>query len=283
MSCSESISRLLNPVVLHLKKMESELTCPMCLKLLNQPMLLPCDHILCSCCSETSGNNRYRCPVCIMPYERKDLRPANYLKKFSSMYKNMSSTLTTLQHGSSAVISDVEVPFTESPISCNNHVGKKRTRDENFIDLEQLSSPTDSIRDSDSGSWIEEAKRVAKRKSADKLLWEGLPADTTHQKFNYSRESKKDYLKNFMMEGQTKVDLDGRSIETCVFCHSFRTTEASGEMLHFLNGRQVSGDQASQSTVLHVHSKCLYWAPKVYFSGEIVMDLEKEIDRKSVV
>ncbi|KAK8951163.1 hypothetical protein KSP39_PZI004280 [Platanthera zijinensis] len=283
MTCSESISQLLNPFVLHLKKMESELTCPTCLKLLNQPMLLPCDHILCSCCSQTSRNNRYRCPVCIMPYERKDLRPANYLKKFSSMYKNMSSTLTTLQHGSSAANSDMEVPLTGSPISCNNHVEKKHTHitgDETSVDGKQ-SSPTDSFRDSDSGSWIEEAKRVAKRKSADILLREGLPGDTKHQKFNYAKESKKDHLKNVVMEGQTKVDLDGSIIQTCAFCHSFRTTETSGEMLHYLNGRQVSGDQASQSTVLHVHSRCLYWAPKIYFSGEIVMDLEKEISRAS--
>ncbi|KAK8955525.1 hypothetical protein KSP40_PGU008930 [Platanthera guangdongensis] len=96
-----------------------------------------------------------------------DLRPANYLKKFYSMYKNMSSTVNTLQHGSSAANSDKEVPFTGSPISCNNHAEKKHTHitgDENSVDR-KLCSPTDSFRDSDSGACeedMEEALLAAK-------------------------------------------------------------------------------------------------------------------------
>lgn len=284
MTFSEDITRLLNPFVLHLKKMELELNCPACLKLLNRPMLLPCDHILCSCCSDTFRNDGYSCPVCIMPYECKDLRLATHVERFLNNYKNMSSTVKTLQQGSSFDISDSKVPLTKSPISFNNHVGKKHTHmtvDETFVERGQLSdgivSSTYNLKDSDSDSWHEEAKLKAKRKSAD-MSGEEPNGDIKHAKLNDSRESTTDHLKDFLMGGHSK---NGSNLETCAFCHSFRTTEATGEILHYLNGKQLSRDQASQKNVIHVHRKCIEWAPQIYFSGETIINLELELSRSS--
>lgn len=284
MATFEGISRLLNPFVLHLKKMELELNCSTCLKFLNQPILLPCDHILCRHCSGTSTNDVYSCPDCRLPYEQKDLRPANHIARFLTIYKNMSSAISTLQQSSSIDISDLEVPFTRTPVSCNNHAEKKHTHiigAESFVDQGQLSPPSDNFRDSDSDSWDKEGQLGAKRKFADLLPEEGPSYSTKHARLNDSAESMKDQLKNVSMGEHTKVDLDGSAIETCIFCHSFRTTEATGEMLHYLNGEPISRDQASQSNVLHVHRKCIYWAPQVYFSGEKVVNLETELLRSS--
>ncbi|XP_020692326.1 BRCA1-associated RING domain protein 1 isoform X1 [Dendrobium catenatum] len=278
---SEGISRLLNPFVLHLKKLELELNCPTCLNILNQPMLLPCDHILCSSCNGISINDGYSCPNCRQPYEQKDLRPATHIEKFLTIYKNMSSAISSLQRSSSFDFFGLDVP---TPISCNNNLEKKRTHftgADNFVDQIQLSPSIDNFRDSDSDSW-DEGQLAVKRKFADMSPEEGSNCGTKHTKFNDSVELN-DQLKNVSMGGNTKADLDGSTIETCIFCHSFRNTEASGEMLHYLNGEQIFENQASQPNVLHVHRKCIDWAPQVYYSGEKVVNLEAELARSSKI
>ncbi|XP_020584909.1 BRCA1-associated RING domain protein 1 isoform X2 [Phalaenopsis equestris] len=287
MATFETINRLLNPFVLHLKKMELELNCPTCLKVLNLPMLLPCDHILCSDCSEISANDAYSCPDCRLHYERKDLRPATHIDRFLTIYKNMNSAISTLQQSSSFDFSDLEVPFTRTPVSCDNHDNKKLTNiigAESFVDQGQLSPPTDNFRDSDSDSWDKEGQIGAKRKFADMLPEDGPTCGTKHARFNDSVGSMKDQLKNASICGHTNVELDeGNTIMKCVFCDSFRTTEASGGMLHFLNELPVCGDQISQPDVVHVHQKCIDWAPQVYYSGEKVVNLETEISRASKI
>ncbi|KAH0462957.1 hypothetical protein IEQ34_007539 [Dendrobium chrysotoxum] len=110
MEASEGFNRLLNPLVLYLKKMELELNCTTFLNILSQPMLLPCDHTVCISCDGISTNDRYNCPNCGLPYERKDLRPITYIEKFLTIYKNISSIISTLQQGFSFDITDVDVP-----------------------------------------------------------------------------------------------------------------------------------------------------------------------------
>ncbi|KAI9181257.1 hypothetical protein LWI28_013011 [Acer negundo] len=65
----------------------------------------------------------------------------------------------------------------------------------------------------------------------------------------------------------------------CGFCQSSRISEATGPMWHYANGHQVVGDEAAFSNVIHVHSKCIEWAPQAYYDGETVKNLKSELAR----
>ncbi|ERN18923.1 hypothetical protein AMTR_s00067p00180030 [Amborella trichopoda] len=65
----------------------------------------------------------------------------------------------------------------------------------------------------------------------------------------------------------------------CAFCQFPEDSEASGQMLHYINGKPVGDDYKTQSNSLHVHKKCAEWAPKVYFVGDIAINLESEVAR----
>ncbi|XVF32345.1 hypothetical protein REPUB_Repub17cG0073900 [Reevesia pubescens] len=65
----------------------------------------------------------------------------------------------------------------------------------------------------------------------------------------------------------------------CGFCQSSRISEATGPMLHYANGKPVTGDAAFCSNVIHVHSLCIEWAPQVYYVGESVKNLKAELAR----
>ncbi|CAN4113706.1 unnamed protein product [Withania somnifera] len=67
----------------------------------------------------------------------------------------------------------------------------------------------------------------------------------------------------------------------CVFCHQSKITEGTGPMLHYANGREVVGDATSLSKAIPVHTKCIDWAPQVYYDGDIIKNLEAELGRAS--
>ncbi|XP_058761913.1 BRCA1-associated RING domain protein 1 isoform X2 [Vicia villosa] len=69
------------------------------------------------------------------------------------------------------------------------------------------------------------------------------------------------------------------STSMCSFCQSFNISEATGPMLHYEEGILVTGDAAMQPNVMHVHKVCIDWAPQVYFVGETVKNLKKEVAR----
>ncbi|XP_051222365.1 protein BREAST CANCER SUSCEPTIBILITY 1 homolog isoform X1 [Lolium perenne] len=70
--------------------------------------------------------------------------------------------------------------------------------------------------------------------------------------------------------------------DECVFCHSFRTSEEfHGPMVQYQNGRIVSTNEGNPTNTIYVHKKCMYWAPRVYLNGDIIVNMEKEISRAS--
>ncbi|XWS31387.1 hypothetical protein CRYUN_Cryun23aG0071500 [Craigia yunnanensis] len=73
-------------------------------------------------------------------------------------------------------------------------------------------------------------------------------------------------------------DLYGNRV-ICGFCQSSRSSEATGPMLHYANGKPVTGDAAFCSNVEHVHSLCTEWSPQVYYVGESVKNLKRELAR----
>ncbi|KAL0398289.1 UNVERIFIED_CONTAM: protein BREAST CANCER SUSCEPTIBILITY 1 [Sesamum radiatum] len=55
--------------------------------------------------------------------------------------------------------------------------------------------------------------------------------------------------------------------------------EASGIMIHYLNGKPTADNHSSSTNVIHVHKNCTEWAPNVYFEDDIVINLEAELSR----
>uniref|UniRef100_J3M8A4 PHD-type domain-containing protein n=2 Tax=Oryza brachyantha TaxID=4533 RepID=J3M8A4_ORYBR len=69
--------------------------------------------------------------------------------------------------------------------------------------------------------------------------------------------------------------------DECIFCHSFRTSQFHGPMVHYRKGKLVSSDNDSPSDIIYVHKKCMEWAPRVYYKGDTVVNMEMEISRAS--
>ncbi|XP_038721752.1 protein BREAST CANCER SUSCEPTIBILITY 1 homolog [Tripterygium wilfordii] len=65
----------------------------------------------------------------------------------------------------------------------------------------------------------------------------------------------------------------------CSFCLSSEDTEASGEMIHYLNGKPVSADYNGGSKIIHSHRNCSEWAPNIYFEADTAINLEAELVR----
>ncbi|XP_062094809.1 protein BREAST CANCER SUSCEPTIBILITY 1 homolog isoform X2 [Humulus lupulus] len=65
----------------------------------------------------------------------------------------------------------------------------------------------------------------------------------------------------------------------CAFCLSSEESEASGEMVHYYNGRPVAADYNGGSKVIHSHRSCTEWAPNVYFEDDVAINLEAELTR----
>ncbi|KAL5860010.1 hypothetical protein ACOSQ4_001306 [Xanthoceras sorbifolium] len=77
----------------------------------------------------------------------------------------------------------------------------------------------------------------------------------------------------------TTSDVSCANNYICGFCQSSRILEATGPLRHYANGHQVEGDEAARPNVIHVHSKCIEWAPQVYYDGETVKNLKSELAR----
>ncbi|MCL7051155.1 hypothetical protein MKW94_013400, partial [Papaver nudicaule] len=79
----------------------------------------------------------------------------------------------------------------------------------------------------------------------------------------------------------TAVCLDNNLAFICAFCQTSTVSKGPGSMLHISNGEEVKEDEVSGPNVVHVHRKCIEWAPQVYYVGKTVMNLELELVRAS--
>ncbi|XP_022762205.1 LOW QUALITY PROTEIN: protein BREAST CANCER SUSCEPTIBILITY 1 homolog [Durio zibethinus] len=73
----------------YLEKMGRELKCPICLSLLNSAVSLTCNHVFCNACIMKSMKSGSNCPVCKVPYRRREVRPAPHMDNLVSIYKSM--------------------------------------------------------------------------------------------------------------------------------------------------------------------------------------------------
>ncbi|GFZ20198.1 breast cancer associated RING 1 [Actinidia rufa] len=81
------------------------------------------------------------------------------------------------------------------------------------------------------------------------------------------------------IKANTISDSNDANRSTCAFCQSSELTFRTGPMLHFINGKEVKGDAATNSNIIHVHKTCIEWTPQVYFVGETVKNLKAEVAR----
>ncbi|KAI3449810.1 hypothetical protein Pfo_006475 [Paulownia fortunei] len=95
MSETQNAARLLNPWVFHLQKLGLELKCPLCLDLLNKPMLLPCNHIFCNFCVPKSCQFSTQCPACQQHFTDQEIRPASYMENIVAIYKSLDATFNS--------------------------------------------------------------------------------------------------------------------------------------------------------------------------------------------
>ncbi|CAL9213636.1 unnamed protein product [Arabidopsis halleri] len=104
---AEFTNMLMNPWVLHLQKLGLELKCPLCLKLLNRPVLLPCDHVFCDSCVHKSSQVETGCPVCKSKHSKKSRRNLQFMESVISIYKSLNAAVS------------VHLPQLQIPNDCN--------------------------------------------------------------------------------------------------------------------------------------------------------------------
>ncbi|KAI6703383.1 hypothetical protein NL676_012519 [Syzygium grande] len=78
-----------DPIPSQLEMMGRELKCPICLSLLNSAATLLCNHVFCNSCIMKSMKSSSNCPVCKVPYRRREVRPAPHMDNLVSIYKNI--------------------------------------------------------------------------------------------------------------------------------------------------------------------------------------------------
>ncbi|KAF6139512.1 hypothetical protein GIB67_015469 [Kingdonia uniflora] len=72
-----------------LEKMGTELKCPICLSLLSSAISLPCNHSFCNLCILKSMKLDLNCPVCKVPFRRREVRSAPNMDNLVSIYKSL--------------------------------------------------------------------------------------------------------------------------------------------------------------------------------------------------
>lgn len=298
--------RFLNPLVLNLQKMELELTCPVCLKLLSAPTTLPCSHTSCSTCATMQTMDGYSCAICKLAYHTQDLRPASHLEAIVKIHRSLSSTLSSMvaQQGTQGDVpaASQQTPetgnknsynsvasqqlYSQSTGPTNAHAGGDKARglalenQANVMTTEATilvhkgpcrSSQSSEGNDCDSNDL--EGELITSRSPPQSVL-KRVP-DVTD---DHTRE-----LKRLKSTDQSEKQSTMTGSWKCEFCHSSEINECAGPLLHYLNGEPVMDGQAWKSNVLHVHEKCIEWAPQAFFDGDIVKNLENELARSSKI
>uniref|UniRef100_A0A0E0PBI1 RING-type E3 ubiquitin transferase BRCA1 n=1 Tax=Oryza rufipogon TaxID=4529 RepID=A0A0E0PBI1_ORYRU len=317
----ESFRRFLNPLVLNLQKMELELTCPVCLKLLNAPTMLPCYHTSCSKCATTRTMDGYSCAICKSAYRSQDLRPASHLEAIVNIHRSLSSTVSSMvtQQEAQADIPVAKTSFQGTPESGNRNGAEKSDQVKSYtpvasklaynqstglaygnVDGVKERNPaleTRGAADVTAMPTILVQKGPCRSQSSDGPRDLDCDSNDLEGELITSRSSPQSVLKrepntanddNRELKRQKSTDQDDRQPAVagawkCEFCHSSKTTESTGPLSHYLHGEPLEDNQAWKPNVLHVHEKCIEWAPQAFFTGDIANNLEPELARASKI
>ncbi|KAF3780496.1 BRCA1-associated RING domain protein 1 [Nymphaea thermarum] len=294
---------LLNPCLLHLEKLAMELKCPICLNLLNQPVLLSCDHILCSCCYLKS--TKLDCPVCKSSCSDKELRSVPHMDRLVLIYRGLKAAFeAALLH------CNLEPPFSEigqKLIEFNDRVLKKERTSNTVVGFgimnNGLQESFSKLSHGPADDYTKEAKIMAdihivpsgavtpsstcKRPGVHGKVTSGLTVGSfTDHSMNQEPDAADVQTDLHSRREKASVSRNAPEVSVsnhvmCAFCQSSRETEGSGPMLHYINGRPVSAWGRNGSRVVHVHRKCAEWAPQIYFVDDTIKNLESEIARSA--
>ncbi|KAL6841523.1 hypothetical protein ACP4OV_028666 [Aristida adscensionis] len=78
-----------------LERMGRELKCPICLSLLTSAVSITCNHIFCNGCLVESMKSASACPVCKVPFRRREMRPAPHMDNLVAVFKSMEAAAGT--------------------------------------------------------------------------------------------------------------------------------------------------------------------------------------------
>uniref|UniRef100_A0A0E0PPV2 RING-type E3 ubiquitin transferase BRCA1 n=1 Tax=Oryza rufipogon TaxID=4529 RepID=A0A0E0PPV2_ORYRU len=90
-----------------LEKMGRELKCPICLSLLSSAVSISCNHVFCNDCLTESMKSTSSCPVCKVPFRRREMRLAPHMDNLVSIFKSMEAAAGT------NVVSTQEAPVVK--------------------------------------------------------------------------------------------------------------------------------------------------------------------------
>ncbi|KAK9058368.1 hypothetical protein SSX86_023209 [Deinandra increscens subsp. villosa] len=76
--------------------------------------------------------------------------------------------------------------------------------------------------------------------------------------------------------GKSSVVLDQNP---CAFCHSSEQSEGTGPFVAYAKGKEVVENVGNLPDAIHVHLKCITWAPRIYYKNGLIKNLESEITR----
>ncbi|KOM53557.1 hypothetical protein LR48_Vigan09g221600 [Vigna angularis] len=123
-----------------LERMGRELKCPICWSLFDSAVSLTCNHHFCNSCIVKSMKSASACPVCKIPFTRREIRPAPHMDNLVNIYTSMEVAsginIFVTQNVSQAKLSDVEKQCdgsadfgkVEAGGSRKGHVQEKKTR-----------------------------------------------------------------------------------------------------------------------------------------------------------
>ncbi|KAJ3669021.1 hypothetical protein LUZ60_010971 [Juncus effusus] len=245
MARGEKMDGILNPLIAGLRKMEEKLQCAVCSRLVQEPKLLPCNHVFCRNC--LMNVKITHCPQCNSKILSKDIMEGSYIKEMVEIYNDLNAAKRDINMNILSLLnaSNEESELNDPLLVPPGFKRLKRSREEGPPNVDK--------------SDLNEKNNLEKNKIGKNLIGP------------FNKEQKKNL---------PKVPI-GLFDDECAFCHSFRTTKVTGEMLYYQKGKLISSEEADKSTskVIYVHETCFEWTPKIYYKGERVQNLENEVKR----
>ncbi|KAK4254598.1 hypothetical protein QN277_009956 [Acacia crassicarpa] len=144
----------------HLEQMGRELKCPICWSLLNSAVSLTCNHVFCNSCIVKSMKSGSGCPVCKVPFQRREIRAAPHMDSLVSIYKSMEVSsgvnlfvtqnvpAAQLLDGEKQCDGDTNCGEQVAGDACRNHSETKETRKRKVARKETKVSKKNSVADS---------------------------------------------------------------------------------------------------------------------------------------